>query len=459
MDRDAGRELPRPWVAGDAEQRLEGVEQGDQARGLQAAGAAEHGLVGEPGQRVVEERDGEQHAARAVGAGGAEQAERVEGAVDHRAGGRVEVADDLQHDARELGGCQARERAGDLAGVGVGPQAQLLRRPAAGRVAAHDQRRGRPAGEHELDAAGDRRARAAERDLAARGAGRVEREAPRPGHDAGVGRGGRARHGQPASREVGGQVDRADGDGDLVGRRAARAEVGGDRSQRRDERLALGGGVEDRAHVGGRLVQEVVDRVGDAPAGRGEQAEGAQRRHDAAGGAGRGGAQGVGGRRQQHPDLGQRGRDRVDPGRRRDVRGLHDPALARDPERARLVQCQQGAGGRSAGAAAAERQREVEAQAPQLVLGPQPGCATGVRAAGQPHAAAPERDVHGERAVLQERERAGVAHAQPGDVDLREPVDRHVARGRRAGGHGDAYGHAQRLRSARGRGGGARLVA
>ena len=200
VDRDAGRELPGAWVTGDAEQRLEGVEQGDQARGLQAAGAAEHGLVGEPGQRVVEERDGEQHAARAVGAGGAEQAERVEGAVDHRAGGRVEVADDLQHDARELGGRQARERAGDLAGVGVGPQAQLLRRPAAGRVAAHDQRRGRPAGEHELDAAGDRRARAAERDLAARGAGRVEREAPRPGHDAGVGRGGRARHGQPASR-------------------------------------------------------------------------------------------------------------------------------------------------------------------------------------------------------------------------------------------------------------------
>ena len=209
---------------------------------------------------------------------------------------------------------------------------------------------------------------------------------------------------------------------------------------------------------GGRLVQEVVDRVGDAPAGRGEQAEGAQRRHDAAGGAGRGGAQGVGGRRQQHPDLRQRGRDRVDPGRRRDVRGLHDPALARDPERARLVQRQQGAGGRSAGAAA-ERQREVEAQAPQLVLGPQPGRATRVRAAGQPRAAAPERDVHGERAVLQERERAGVAHAQPGDVDLREPVDRHVARGRRAGGHGDAYGHAQRLRSARGRGSGARLVA
>ena len=138
VDRDAGRELPGAGVAGDAEQRLEGVEQGDDARRLQAARAAEHGLVGEPGQRVVEERDGEQHAARAVGAGGAEQAERVERAVDDRAGGRVEVADDLQDDARQLGGREARQRAGDLAGVGVGPQAQLRCRPAARRVAAHD---------------------------------------------------------------------------------------------------------------------------------------------------------------------------------------------------------------------------------------------------------------------------------------------------------------------------------
>ena len=291
------------------------------ARGLQAGGAAERGLVGEPGQRVVEEREreaarGARRRCRRRRAG-----RRVEGAVDNRAGGLVEVAHDLQHDARrarrEPG---ARACARPAAGVGVGPEPQLLAGPPPGAWRRSDQRGGRPAGEHELDAAGDRRARAAERELPL--AAPVASSAKRPDQATTPASAGVAEP-APVAGESARSAVRSIGPMATVTSSASRRPRRGRpaiAAQRRDERAARGSRPSrTRARSAPAVVQQVVDRVGDATAGRRRAGRGrAAPRERRAGGPGRRGTRAPGATPESSTRTsGSSVVDRVEPGLRR----------------------------------------------------------------------------------------------------------------------------------------------
>ena len=126
-ERDAGREDQLAGLPGQPEERLERVEQRDEAGRLPAHGAG----VAQPAGRVVEEAGRQPHRRlrRVV-----EEAEGAEGGVDDRLGRRVGAAQHLERGLAEERGGQCEQDVDGGRGVQVGPQREIAGRRRPGRA-------------------------------------------------------------------------------------------------------------------------------------------------------------------------------------------------------------------------------------------------------------------------------------------------------------------------------------
>jgi hypothetical protein len=277
-----------------------------------------------------------------------------------------------------------------------------------------------------LHPARDGRSRFPDRHLAARVRRPLEDEASRPAEEAeGAGCGGRV-HRDPAGREIDGGGRGTDGDDELVGRSSTGSRE--ERAQPRDQVPPFCDVVDDGAQVRGRIVQQVVDRVRDAAAVRVEDADGLERGRETGGRTGRGRPERFGQAREQDPHLGQgRGRG-VNARRRRCAGRLHHPTLAHDAEGPGLVERQDRARVRSA---VAGRQRDVEGNAAQLLLGTGARRAPGIGPADKPRVLAAHARVEGDAAVRLHVQPVA-ARSEAGEIELEVAVQHHLAHGRRA---------------------------
>ena len=185
-----------------------------------------------------------------------------------------------------------------------------------------------------------------------------------------------------------------------------------------------------------RIVQQVIDRIRHAAAARIEHADRAEHRGQAADRAGRDAADRFSKSREQHAHFRQRRRARIDAGWHRRARRLHDPALAREAESARLVQRDHRVRVTGAGA---DGKLDVDGNAPQLGLDPRPGRAARVGSADEPPVRSPDAAMHRHVAGRLEM-RTRVVDVQRAEIELRPPVERRIA-GRRSPGR---RGHADR---------------
>ena len=128
---DAGGETPLTGIAGDTDNRLEGIEQGHDAR--RGKSGAEGGFVLEPAGGVLQQSGRKQHAALTVDGRG-EQTHGVEREVDNGLGGVVERAQILKGQAQAFGRHQVRQHAFQSGLVRHGPQRNEFRRGQAGPV-------------------------------------------------------------------------------------------------------------------------------------------------------------------------------------------------------------------------------------------------------------------------------------------------------------------------------------
>ena len=350
-----------------------------------------------------------------VGVGRRQEAQGVERRVEQGACRRVEAPQELEAERRALGGHEPRRGARRAGPSGAGQSGST-----SGALAARCHSRSTLSGGEAAvasirsTAAGGRRAGGAKRDEGAGLPRRRRLEVRRPRDEART-------PGAPAVSSV--------------RRRAARstvAPVTPARSAFRPDaicRAARGAG-ERVAHVRDRVVEEVVDAVRDRAAGGVEQAQPAERLDDGSevrGGRGRG-RESLGRQRQEHAHLGERRRDHLRGGARC-AGGPHDPALAGDAEHRGLVEHDL----RGCVAGAAERQRDVRRQPPELGSRRRVGPAGAAR---EPSIRPADLEVHVERAAHRER-RNGSAWASAPD-ELEPGPARHGEIGR-----GDGERHSQ----------------
>ena len=349
---DAGGETPLTGIAGDADNRLEGIEQGHDAR--RGKSGAEGGFVLEPAGGVLQQSGRKQHAALTVDGRG-EQTDGVEREVDNGLGGVVERAQILKGQAQAFGRHQVRQHAFQSGLVRHGPQRNEFRRGQAGPVPRQCQVWCR------------RRFQCHYRAARGRGSGRSQ----------GEGGAGRACGG---CLHIGGPMEHPErtGRAGRVPRERARGQIDGDTGQAGEQLIqrCLDGGAprgvrQGGGHMRGGIVQQMVDGVGYGAAGSGQDTEPAQQAEQRVhGGRGSGGCfQALRHQRQEHAHFGQ-GRCNGAGARRAD-----DPAFAFDAEDRGFVQDDFGVG-----IAAVERNAEVGFEPAQGFRGAiaraQPGAGT-----------------------------------------------------------------------------------
>ena len=330
-ERDARREDQLAGLPGQPQERLERVEQRDEAGRLPAHGAG----VAQPAGRVVEEADRQPHRRlrRIV-----EQAEGAEGGVDDRLGRLVGAAQHLERGLAEERGGQCEQDVDGGRGVEVGPQREIAgrRRP---RRAPPQHRPGRV--ELEPRRAGRRAVLVGAEPERPRGTARAEREVGGPAEAA---RAGRRVDGERPGGQVGDDGRRAgdEADGGRVVSGHGR-DAGQERPRPAGELLPPRGVGQGGRDERGRVVHQLLDRVGDAAVG-GEQLQrlehgpergGRRRRH----GRGRLGDDPLRGERQQEADLrgrpARRRRPRPSARGRRRRRARRGVPAGRSPRRSR----------------------------------------------------------------------------------------------------------------------------
>ena len=391
--------------------------------------------MAQPGRRVGKQRRRQRHAAQALCVGRPEQAhgrqQRVDGRAHGARGAGAGLAQRLDAEPGELGGQQPRQRRPQVLRTRRRKEFQLVKRHrgAGARWPVPAQPRAQRLIHGELQPAGRRVVGRAQRHAAAAHTGGVEgqRGLPRdPVERAALGRSADVH--APGRRQYEAHVHGPGRDDDRVRHRCGCGDARGRRPQRAQgtEQGRAARVVGHRsAQVCERVVQQVLERRGQAAAGGVKQLQRTQQLAQGGQGRGCGALQGLQGRGDEQARLGDQRAGGVEAGRgqvgrqRAQVSGLQAPPLARHAEHLRIDQ--RGAGQRRCcGGVTAQGDVDVELEPAQLRWHRLAGSAAGVGAAHEPAVAAAEFKMHTQPA------RGGEGHAGPGHLHTGE-VDFGVA--------------------------------